>query len=40
MLWRRWGVLRFDMAILSFVSKVNESNESLSKDPRQGLSVI
>ncbi|MGA9224017.1 MAG: hypothetical protein WBZ57_22780, partial [Pseudomonas graminis] len=36
MLWRRWGVLRFDMMILSFDSKVNDHNESSSKDIRQG----
>jgi len=29
MLWRRCGVLRFDMTALSFVSKDNEGNQNL-----------
>ena len=35
MLCLRCGVLRFDIADLSFVSKDNESNETLSRNGRQ-----
>src|SRR5471032_3671291 len=35
MLWRRWGVFRFDMIIISFVSKDNEGNQNLLAEDRQ-----
>ena len=35
MLWRRWGVFRFDMVMISFVSKDNEGNQNLLVEDRQ-----
>ena len=35
MLWRRWGVFRFDMVTISFVSKDNEGNQNLLPKDRQ-----
>ena len=35
MLWRRWGVFRFDMVMISFVSKDNEGNQNLLVKDRQ-----
>jgi len=39
MLWRRWGVFRFDMVMISFVSKDNEGNQNLLVEDRQGSEV-